>query len=134
VAILYQRRSGEEAEFFPSEDVRLDVGGRLVVLATMKALQNAEHGISGERGYQIRIFRTLTAQAVFEGARTISRLTGCSLGDARSLMSQIPAALSPPLFRQQAQRLVHELFGVGVHAEVVPVSVPTTDTVPPFGY
>jgi Trk K+ transport system NAD-binding subunit len=131
LAILYQRRPGEEAEFFPSEDVRLEVGGRLVVLATMKALQNAEHGISGERGYQIRILRALTEQATFEGARTISRLTGCSLGAARSFMSRIPGALSQPLFRHQAQRLVHELFGVGVHAEVVPINVDPSDAAQP---
>jgi Trk K+ transport system NAD-binding subunit len=134
VAILYQRRPGEQPEFFPSEDIRLEPGGRLVVLATMRALHNAEHGISAERGHQIRILRALTEEAAFEGARTISRLTGCSLGTARAFMSQIPATFSQNLFRHQAQRLVHDLYIAGVQAEVVPMSVSLTDKVPPAAY
>jgi hypothetical protein len=117
-----------------SEDIRLEPGERLVVLATMRALHNAEHGISAERGHQIRILGAVTEEAAFEGARTICRLTGCSLGTARAFMSQISATFSQNLFRHQAQRLVHDLYIAGVQAEVVPMSVSSTEKVPPATY
>jgi Trk K+ transport system NAD-binding subunit len=118
VAILYQRVPSEQAEFFPPEDIRLEAGNRLVVLATLGGLQNAEHGVTAARDHKVRVLRASSEDAVFEGARTISRVTGCNLGTARALFSQLPA-LTPHLFPHQAQRLVRELGIVGVDAEAV---------------
>jgi Trk K+ transport system NAD-binding subunit len=56
-AILYQCRPSEKAEFFPREDIRLQAGNRLIVLATLGGLQNAEHGVTAERSDQIRVCR-----------------------------------------------------------------------------
>jgi hypothetical protein len=107
-------------EFFPPEDIRLEVGNRLVVLATIGWLQNAEHGVTPQRTHQIRVLTVYSERAAFEGARAISRVTGCNLGTAGSLFEQLPAVLPQPLFRHQARRLAHELGVIGVIAEVVP--------------
>jgi Trk K+ transport system NAD-binding subunit len=123
-AILYQRGPSEKAEFFPPEDIRLHPGNRLIVLATIGGLQNAEHGITGERTEQVRIVSALMKEAAFEGARAVSRVTGCNLGTASALFGELPALFPYPLFPHQAQRLVRELKIVGVNAEVLPVSTP----------
>jgi Trk K+ transport system NAD-binding subunit len=119
VAILYQRNPSVKAQFFPSEDIRLEVGSRLVVLATMGGLQNVEHGESAERDFRVRILRAGSHDAEFEGARIIARVTGCELGAARGQLSHPPATLGLGLFRQQASRLVRELRVAGVEAEVL---------------
>lgn len=119
-AILFQRKCSEPVEFFPPEDIRLEVGNRLVVLATIGGLQNAEHGVSPQRTHQIRVLRVNSTQAAFECARAISRITGCSLGTATSLFGELPAVLPQLLFRHQAQRLSRELGLLGVIAEVIP--------------
>jgi len=117
VAILYQRDRSEEARFFPSDDIRLELGSRLVTLATMGALHNVEHGISAERTFQVRLLRTISRDAEFDAARVIARVTGCELGTARTLISQLPRTLPIDLFRPQAFRLVHELRVASVEAE-----------------
>ena len=127
-AILYQRTPGDKAEFFPPEDIRLQPGNRLVVLATIGGLQNGEHGTIAEKTHQVRISSVRSTQAAFEGARTISRITGCELGSALALLSAIPAMLEQPLYGQQALRLVRELGADGVEAEVLPVGTGRGDT------
>jgi hypothetical protein len=76
--------------------------------------------VSAERSHLVRILRAFSDEAGFEGARTISRVTGCNLGTARELMSRLPATLPMGLFRHQAERLVRELGVLPVDAEVVP--------------
>ena len=118
VAILYQR-DREEARFFPSDDIRLELGSRLVTLATIGALHNVEHGISAERTFQVRLLRAISRDAEFDAARVIARVTGCELGTARTLISQLPRTLPIDLFRPQAFRLVHELRVASVEAGVI---------------
>jgi len=118
VAILYQRNRTEEARFFPSDDIRLELGSRLLTLATIGALHNVEHGISAERTFHVRLLRTISRDAEFDAARVIARVTGCELGAARMQMNQLPGTFPIGLFRPQATRLVHELRVAGVEAEV----------------
>jgi Trk K+ transport system NAD-binding subunit len=122
VAILYQRCSSDKPEFFPPQDLRLHAGDRLVVLATMGGLQNAEHGSSAERTHEVRILSVLPGDSEFEAARAISRLTGFGIGAASSLLGSIPATVPRRLFLQQAQQLRVELELAGVDAEVLPVN------------
>jgi len=119
-AILFQRRRTDPVEFFPPEDIRLEVGNRLVVLATIGGLQNAEHGASLQRTHQVRVLKVYSEDAAFEGTRTISRITGCNLGAAGASFGELPAVLPQLLFRHQARRLARELGLIGVTAEVVP--------------
>lgn len=119
VPILYQRKRTEDAQFFPSEDIRIEAGSRLVVLSTIDGVQNVEHGISAEKVFQVRLLHATSREAEFEGARTIARGTGCELGTARTEISHLPAILSIYLFRQQALRLIRELKVARVEAEVL---------------
>jgi Trk K+ transport system NAD-binding subunit len=119
VAILYQCSPSEQPAFFPSDDLRLEVGSRLVVLATMEGLQNVEHGIMNPRTIQVRILKAVSQAEAFEGARTLARVTGCKLNAAREMMNNLPGTLPLGLFRTQAERLVHELRLAGLDAEVV---------------
>jgi len=119
VAILYQRNRSEEAHFFPSDDARLEVGSRLVALATIGALQNVEHGFAAERTFHVQLLRAITRDAQFDATRIIARVTGCELATARTQMDQLPSTIPMGLFRPQALRLVHELRVAGVEAEVV---------------
>jgi Trk K+ transport system NAD-binding subunit len=123
VAILYQRCPSEKAEFFPPEDIRLENGNRLVVLATIGGLQNAEHGVTAERTHQVRLLSALSDKAKFEGARIISRVTGCSLATASASVAALPGIIPHAFFQPQAKRLARELRVVGVDAEVLAARV-----------
>ena len=129
-AIVFQRSTSDPVEFFPPEDIRLEVGNRLVVLATIGGLQNAEHGVTAQRTHQIRVLKVHSEDAAFEGARAISRITGCNLGAAGALFGELPAILPQLLFRHQARRLARELGMIGVNAEVVPAQSPAGAGIP----
>jgi Trk K+ transport system NAD-binding subunit len=121
-AILYQQTPSEKPEFFPSEDTRLEAGSRLVVLATMGGLQNAEHGIAAERTHRLRVLKLVSEESAFEAARIICRITRCNLGAVSALLRALPATIPQVLFEYQARRLAGELRGIGVHAEVLAAS------------
>jgi Trk K+ transport system NAD-binding subunit len=119
-AVVLQRAGSDPVEFFPSEDIRLGAGDRLVVLATIGGLQSAEHGVTAERTHRVRVLKVVSDEAAFEGARAISRISGCNLGTAGALFHELPAVFPELLFRHQARRLARELTLSGVSAEVVP--------------
>jgi Trk K+ transport system NAD-binding subunit len=119
VAIMHQRQPNERVTFFPSDDIRLEAGDRLVVLATIEGLRRVEHGAAEERTHLVRVLNVLSQESAFEGARVIARATGCELGTARALMSHLPGILETTLYTHQAERLVFELGSVSVGAEVV---------------
>jgi Trk K+ transport system NAD-binding subunit/tetrahydromethanopterin S-methyltransferase subunit G len=110
VPILHQKPS-YSPQIFPLDDVRLMVGDRLVVLATIEGLRRIEQGqlkLDLKR-WQVRIEKALTPDAAFEGANAIARISGCSLILARELMANLPQTLPVFLYQHQAQRLVREL-------------------------
>ena len=121
VPILHQRRPDKPADFFPSDDVRLQPGDRLVVLASRDGLQNVEHGTEAERTCLVQVQRARAVDSAFEGARVMARVTGCELGLARAVMGDLPATLSVPLYRPQAARLVRELNRISIDSEIVPL-------------
>jgi hypothetical protein len=121
-AILYQRSPSDKPEYFPSEDIRLEAGNRLVVLATIGGLQNAEHGITPERTHQLRVLKLVSEDSAFEAARIISRITRCNLGMVSALLKTLPATVPQALFEHQARRLAGELRTIGAQAEVVNAS------------
>nr|WP_233154254.1 NAD-binding protein [Scytonema sp. HK-05] len=110
IPILYQKET-EMPKLMPSEDTRLTVGDRMVVLATSDGLQRIEQGGSSitPKSWQVQVARALTEEAKFEGANVLARIAGCSLNTARNLMKNLPATLHSPLYKHQAQRLVMEL-------------------------
>lgn len=114
--ILYQKSTYESPKFMPSYETRLSGGERLVVLATSLSLQRIERGELAPRHWQVKIEAASTPDAIFEGAHEIALTTGCSIGTARDLMHHLPSLLPHPLYKHQAQRLVHKLSRVKVKA------------------
>lgn len=123
VPVLYQKEQ-EAPKFMPSDDIRLAVGDRMVVLATSNGLRRIEHGIVGitPKSWRVMVEKALTTEAVFEGANAITRIAGCSLNVARDLMKNLPATLPSPLYKHQAKRLVRELNKAQVAASVIPLT------------
>jgi voltage-gated potassium channel Kch len=120
VPILYQKDQ-EASKLMPSEDIRLGVSDRIVVLATSNGLRRIERGISSimPKGWRVQVEKALTDEAVFEGANALARISGCSLNTARDLMKNLPGTLQSPLYKHQAQRLVRELGKAQVVAHLV---------------
>jgi Trk K+ transport system NAD-binding subunit len=121
VPILHQRSNQETARLLPLDDIRLHVGDRLVVLATIAGLRRVEQGQLLERHWFLQVDKALSQEAAFEGAGAIARVSGCDIGVAHTLMKQLPATLQIPLYKHQALRLVRELSKVQVSAHLIPI-------------
>lgn len=111
--ILYQKLH-DTKRLMPSYDLQLAPGDRLVVLATIEALQRIEQGSLNLRHkcYFVRVVEVTNRDlnfAIFEGGNIISRISGCSLESARELMKNLPNTLTMPMYKHQAVRLVKEL-------------------------
>ncbi|NET06102.1 MAG: potassium transporter TrkA [Symploca sp. SIO2B6] len=125
VPILHQQPH-QDAKLMPSDDIKLVVGDRMVVLATINGLQRIEGGkiYIQPKQWRVQVEKALTQDAVFEGANAIARISGCTLQQARKLMKNLPGTLPTPLYRQQAQRLVRQLSKRQVLAFLVEISHP----------
>lgn len=122
VPILYQDRTHTAASLLPSDDIKLEVGDRLIVLATVDSLHQIDRGENLPRCWQVHVNFAATGSAVFEGARTITRITGCSIATATEVMNHLPAIVPVPLYQHQALRLVRELSKVQTQAHLIPFS------------
>ncbi|NEP60071.1 MAG: potassium transporter TrkA [Symploca sp. SIO2G7] len=123
VVIIMHQRGQEMPTFMPSDDLRLAIGDRMVVLATIDGLRRIEQGkiaITPKR-WRVKVEQALTQVAIFEGANAIALVSGCSLGSARRLMNNLPKTLRLPLYKQQAQRLVRKLSKAQVIAQMIPI-------------
>lgn len=120
IPILHQKLNNS-SHLMPSEDIKLSVGDRLVILASPEGLQRIEKGIKSikPKTCQVRINKIFGQDAIFEGANAISRISGYPLNLAREVMIRLPATLPPPLYKLQAQRLVRALMKTGVNAEII---------------
>ncbi len=123
VPILHQKDQ-ETPTFMPSDDIRLTLGDRMVVLATSSGLRCIEQGRIGitPKNWRVEVQKALTQDAIFEGANAIARISGCSLSTARGLMHNLPGTLRSPLYKHQAQRLVRMLSKSQVIARIVPIA------------
>lgn len=122
VPILYQDRMQTAVSLLPSDDIKLEVGDRLIVLATVDSLHQIDRGENLPRCWQVQVNFAATGSAVFEGARTITRLVGCSISIATEVMNHLPAIVPVPLYQHQALRLVRELSKVQTQAHLIPFS------------
>ncbi len=119
VPILHQSRE-KLSRLIPSDDILLTVGDRMVVLATTEGLQAIEQGIFiTQKITKVHIKNARTADAAFEGANLIVRISGCPMSLARNLMDHLPVTLPIPLYKHQAYRLVQELRKSQVFAEIL---------------
>lgn len=83
VPILYQKYRQLNYSLMPWEDVKLDAGDRLIVLATSNGLQRIEWGEMLPRLFQVQIEQALTKNAIANGAEKISAISGCNYTDAK---------------------------------------------------
>ncbi len=119
VPVLHQR-SQSAANLLPSDDVRLEAGDRLILLATTQSLQRIERAESTPPNWQVRVSKAPNQDAIFEGANEITRISGCSIGAARQMMTSLPALVPIPLYKHQAQRLIRNLQKAQVTADLMP--------------
>ncbi len=119
VPVLHQR-SQSAANLFPSDDVRLEAGDRLILLATTQSLQRIELAESTPPQWQVSVIKAPNQNAIFEGANEITRISGCSIGAARQMMTSLPALVPVPLYKHQAQRLIRNLQKAQVTADLMP--------------
>lgn len=109
----------------PSDNTRLYVGDRLIVLATSNSLQRIERGEMAPRLWQVQVDKALNRDAIDDGADEIALIAGFSIGTARELMNHLPRMLRRPLYKHQAQRLVRALSKVKVLVRSVPIASDT---------
>ncbi len=117
VPISYFMATEKTLKFMPSDDTKLREGDRLVVLATIEGLQRVERSIVAEPQWLVQVEKALSEEAVFEGAAVISRVTGCEMVMARTIMKQLPTTINP-LYKHQAYRLVSQLSKSQVGARI----------------
>jgi voltage-gated potassium channel Kch len=106
--ILHQKKH-QEFKFFPSDDIRLEVGDRLIVLATLASLQRIESGNILPPTIDVELSVIASPHAIFEAVNILTRLCGCPRSDAQEIMNQIPTRLPFKLYPHQAARLVRQL-------------------------
>ncbi|NEQ34811.1 MAG: hypothetical protein F6K40_00185 [Okeania sp. SIO3I5] len=103
----------------PSDDIRLAVGDRLIVLATISGLKRIENGEIKEPTWQVMVETAQSQYAIFQGANEISGIAGCSMLTARELMNNLPGKLPKKLYKHQAQRLVRTFKKALVKARLI---------------
>ncbi len=117
IPILYQHIHSC-AIFMPSHDIRLTIGDRLIVLATIEGLKRVEIGEKSPKNWYLKVEKAKNSEAIFEGANIIVRIVGVSLNEARNLMNNLPNTLQIPLYENQGKRLVQLLHKVQVTANL----------------
>ncbi|NJN03940.1 MAG: potassium transporter [Leptolyngbyaceae cyanobacterium SL_1_1] len=120
VPILYQPAAQGNPRMMPSEDIRLRIGDRLIVLATIRGLQRIEQGRLAEQQWRIQVESANTQEARFGGSAEIARVSGCDLNLARTFIEQLPSIFPQTLYRHQALRLVRELVKLQVQVRILP--------------
>jgi hypothetical protein len=122
VVPLWHQRDRQAGKVMPSEDTRLQMGDRLVVLATIGGLRRIEQRQLAPRTWQIHVEKALTPDALFDGAAEIARVSGYRLGDARDFMAKLPGIVPQQLYQPQALRLTRLLTRTQVRAQVLPLT------------
>jgi Trk K+ transport system NAD-binding subunit len=120
VPILHQRPPAPPT-LMPSEEIRLQMSDRLVVLSTIRGLRRIEQGNLALKQWQIQIDHAFSEDAEFEGASELARLSGCDIGEARQFMDQLPGIFPHRLYRHQALGLVRVLIKARVRAKILPL-------------
>lgn len=109
IPVLYQSFEQGEPVYFPSYDIILHPGDRLVVLATIEGLRKIENRDLLAKTWHLTIESVRNQDAAFEGANILSRISGCSLKQARQAMKHPPYTLPTRLYHPQARRLTNSL-------------------------
>ncbi len=106
----YTRLKDPEQFLMPSDHIRLAPGDRLVVLATIAGLRRIEKGdLARPQPWQLTVLQPLNRGVLFEAARVIHNVTGCSLQAAREFLDALPGHMRLELYDHQAYDLWQQL-------------------------
>ncbi|MBR8837953.1 MAG: NAD-binding protein [Stigonema ocellatum SAG 48.90 = DSM 106950] len=116
VPIFYHCQQEGDSKLMPSDDTRLHVGDRLVILATINGLRRIERGVLAPcRRWQLQALKPLDPKAIYYAGNELTNISGCHLSEAREFMKNLPGVLGVPgvmelpLYDHQAYRLVQKL-------------------------
>jgi Trk K+ transport system NAD-binding subunit len=123
VAPIFHQR-GDKIHVIPTDDIHLEAGDRVVVLATIDGLQRIETEQRVPPGWLLRIEKSPSRDADFEASNAIARISGCEIPVARAAMTNLPATFGAPLYRHQGLRLVRELKAIFVTSRLEPAGRP----------
>ena len=119
VPILYQKYRQHHYSLMPWEDVRLQIGDRLIVLATSNGLQRIEWGQMLPRLWRIKIEEAMSNDAIERSIEKIVAIARCSRSEAKQWLNNLPTVLPIRFYRYQAQHLVREFKKVSVVADAI---------------
>lgn len=124
VVVILHQSPPEASRLMPSEDLQLRIGDRIVVLATGEGLQRIEKGETKNElhCWQVRLEEIVSEEAKFEGANTISRITGCQLSSARKFLNNVPQTIPIILYEHQGYRLIKALKKLSIKSRLIPVA------------
>jgi Trk K+ transport system NAD-binding subunit len=124
VVVILHQSPPEASRLMPSEDLQLRIGDRIVVLATGDGLQRIEKGEPKNElhCWQVRLEEIVSEEAKFEGANTISRITGCQLSSARKFLNNVPQTIPIILYEHQGYRLIKALKKLSIKSRLIPVA------------
>ncbi len=111
IPVFHERaqESGATGRINPSDDIRLERGDKVVVLATVDALRRIEHGELTPPRWRLVVDSCPSSDSAFEAGNIIARIASCDLAVARKALAKLPGELAAPVYRQQGIRLVREL-------------------------
>jgi len=121
VPILHQRPPYRSL-LMPADEIRLEIGDRLVVLATIEGLQWIEVGKRHPKEWLVRV-DSLPDPAITQELKEIfTYITGCSLSSAKNAIAHLPGIINYLLYKQQGQQLVRALSKLHIKAYLQPIS------------
>jgi Trk K+ transport system NAD-binding subunit len=119
VPIVMVQHHSKRTIWLPSENTRLNIGDELTVLATIESLHRIEKGDRHPASWELMIHKVSSEWAKEEGSMLIVRSTGCTLGDSRKFLNNLPGRFPKRLYHHQGQRLLNSLNKMGFEAELL---------------
>lgn len=115
VPIFYEKQGetigGERKQkFFPTDDMILGNGDRLVVLASIQGLQRIEQGkLIPPRLWRLWADAPLSSEVALDAGNVLTNISGCHLNQARDFIQSLPGTIELKLYDHQAYRLGQQL-------------------------
>ncbi|MDS3861667.1 NAD-binding protein [Thermosynechococcaceae cyanobacterium BACA0444] len=115
VPIFYEKQGktiGDERKqkFFPTDDMILGTGDRLVVLASIQGLQRIEQGkLIPPRLWRLWADAPLSSEVALDAGNILTNISGCHLNQARDFIQSLPGTIELKLYDHQAYRLGQQL-------------------------
>lgn len=105
-----KRKHEQMTVVFPGEDVRVQDGDHLTVLASINGLRRIEQGAYSEpRRWELSANKPLNPAFVQPAGAELARYSGCPLKDAMSFVESLPGRMTLKLYTNQADRLKRHL-------------------------